>query len=521
MIRMISDLPTVDFAKSDTDAPASISGIAVPWAPVTATVLGGQRVAFARGAFDVNQKAAKLIEGHDLQMLRGTVNALADMEEGLGFTATFAKTRASADAVELIRSGAYDAVSVGAEVQESHYDKTLKATVVTKASLVELSLVAVPAFSGAEIRDLVAQADDETEPDEEEIPDQETPNQPSEEDEMSEPTSIDAAVATQPIYATARREFKMPTAAEYISKFVQGGAEFAEFNSRLQAAAPDVTADPSLLGTLPTPIVQPLYDSLDPIRPVVSAIGARSMPSMGATFRRPILTVRPVATVQGAELDTLDPSTVTVTNNNVDKQTVGTYCLLSEQSIDWSDPSSVDIVLRQLAIAYGQATDLLACTAITTGTAQTEAWDSTDSQATITGIYNAAATISSAGNYLPTHAFVSPDVWAKLGSLCDLQGRPIFPTLAPMNAAGTSNATTWNGNPLGLSLIVDKNFTTAGTFIIGHAAGAAAGFEFYEQNKGAVSVEVPSQLGRTLAYRGYAATFFANPDMFVQMVDGA
>ena len=521
MIRMISDLPTVDFAKSETDAPASISGIAVPWAPVTATVLGGQRVAFARGAFDVNQKAAKLIEGHDLQMLRGTVNALADMEEGLGFTATFARTRASADAVELIRSGAYDAVSVGAEVQESHYDKTLKATVVTKASLIELSLVAVPAFSGAEIRDLVAQADDETEPDEEEIPDQETPNQPSEEDEMSEPTSIDAAVATQPIYATARREFKMPTAAEYISKFVQGGAEFAEFNSRLQAAAPDVTADPSLLGTLPTPIVQPLYDSLDPIRPVVSAIGARSMPSMGATFRRPILTVRPVATVQGAELDTLDPSTVTVTNNNVDKQTVGTYCLLSEQSIDWSDPSSVDIVLRQLAIAYGQATDLLACTAITTGTAQTEAWDSTDSQATITGIYNAAATISTAGNYLPTHAFVSPDVWAKLGSLCDLQGRPIFPTLAPMNAAGTSNATTWNGNPLGLSLIVDKNFTTAGTFIIGHAAGAAAGFEFYEQNKGAVSVEVPSQLGRTLAYRGYAATFMANADMFVQMVDAA
>lgn len=338
---------------------------------------------------------------------------------------------------------------------------------------------------------------------------------------MSEPTSVEAAVATQPIYATAKREFKMPTAAEYISKFVQGGAEFAEFSARIQAAAPDVTADPSLLGVLPTPIVQPLYDSLDPIRPVVSAIGARSMPSTGATFRRPILTVRPTATVQGAELDTLDASTVTVTNNNVDKQTVGTYVLLSEQSIDWADPSSVDIVLRQLAIAYGQATDLLACTAITAGTAQTEPWDSTDSQATITGIYNAAATISSAGNYLPTHAFVSPDVWAKLGSLSDLQGRPLFPTLAPMNAAGVSNATTWNGNPLGLSLVVDKNFTTAGTFIIGHAAGAAAGFEFYEQNKGAVSVEVPSQLGRTVAYRGYAATFMANADMFVQMVDAA
>jgi phage head maturation protease len=81
-----------------------------------------------------------------LGQLRGTVNALADMEEGLGFTATFAKTRASADAVELIRSGAYDAVSVGAEVQESHYDKDLKATVVTKASLVELTFASSSVF---------------------------------------------------------------------------------------------------------------------------------------------------------------------------------------------------------------------------------------------------------------------------------------------------------------------------------------------------------------------------------------
>jgi hypothetical protein len=33
MIRLTADLPTLDFAKTDDDAPASISGIAVPWAP--------------------------------------------------------------------------------------------------------------------------------------------------------------------------------------------------------------------------------------------------------------------------------------------------------------------------------------------------------------------------------------------------------------------------------------------------------------------------------------------------------
>ena len=277
MIRFTAEIPTLDFAKSEEDAPASISGIAVPWAPTTAVVQGGQKVAFARGAFDVNQKAAKLIEGHDLGQLRGTVNALADMEEGLGFTATFARTRASADAVELIRSGAYDAVSVGAEVQESHYDKELKATVVTRANLVELSLVAVPAFSGAEIRDLVAQAD---EPDEE-IPTETPQPTPSEEDEtMSEPTTVEAAVATQPIYATAKREFKLPSVSEYISAFVRGGSDFAQLNENIRAAAPNVTT-PDLPGVIPTPIIQNVVNTFVGSRPLVDATTLRPMPQGG------------------------------------------------------------------------------------------------------------------------------------------------------------------------------------------------------------------------------------------------
>ena len=42
MIRFTAEIPTLDFAKSEEDAPASISGIAVPWAPTTAVVQGGQ-----------------------------------------------------------------------------------------------------------------------------------------------------------------------------------------------------------------------------------------------------------------------------------------------------------------------------------------------------------------------------------------------------------------------------------------------------------------------------------------------
>jgi hypothetical protein len=53
---------------------------------------------------------------------------------------------------------------------------------------------------------------------------------------------------------------------------------------------------------------------------------------------------------------------------------------------------------------------------------------------------------------------------------------------------------------------------------MGHAAGPAAGFEFYEQQRGAISVDVPAVLGRTIAYRGFAASFMADATKFVKFV---
>ena len=499
MIRMISDLPTVDFAKSDTDAPASISGIAVPWAPVTATVLGGQRVAFARGAFDVNQKAAKLIEGHDLQMLRGTVNALADMEEGLGFTATFARTRASADAVELIRSGAYDAVSVGAEVQESHYDKTLKATVVTKASLVELSLVAVPAFSGAEIQTLVAQAD---EPDEEEIPEDPTPNQPSEEDDMSEPTTVEAAIATQPIYATAKREFKLPSAAEYICSFVRGGHDFAQMNDNIRAAAPDViTSD--IPGVIPTPIVAPVYNNFQGRRPLIDATGVRPLPQGGAIFIRPVVTTHnSIGTA--TQNTTITASAFVVDDVQITKTIQGGYVEISEASIDWSQPEVLGALLDDMARVYADRTDLLACSELVSGTTNSNNFTNasiTDPAEWVRWMYQAAADILTGSNgNLPSALAVSPNIFQYLGQLVDGSDRPLFPQVGPMNAYGTMTPGSDSAVAFGLRLVVDRNLGATDMVIMD-----PTGIECWEQQKGAISVEQPSQLSRQIAFRGYFA----------------
>jgi hypothetical protein len=336
-----------------------------------------------------------------------------------------------------------------------------------------------------------------------------------------EAASVEApAPAPQMLWAEAKPSFKLPSAAEYMAKYVRGGAEFAEFNARIKAAAPDITTADTP-GILPTPIVSPVYDGLNPIRPFVSAIGVKAMPEGGATFRRPVITVRPAVTQQPTgQLNQLDPSTVTVANNNVNKLTFGTFVTLSEQDLDWTDPNSLAIVLNQLAIAYGQATDNYAIDTCRNAIVQTQVWDPQVAKDTIEGVYGAAVQISANSNYLPTHLFVSPTTWGYLGAQVDDANRPVFPFVgAPglmgQNASGTSSATSWNGNPLGLNLVVDKHCD--GSFM-GHAAGPAAGFEFYEMQKGAISVDVPATLGRTIAFRGYAAGFMADATKFVKFV---
>ena len=510
MIRFHAEIPTLDFAKSEDDAPASISGIAVPWAPTTAVVSGGQKVAFARGAFDVNQKAAKLIEGHDLGQLRGTVNALADFDEGLGFTATFARTRASADAVELIRSGAYDAVSVGAEVQESHYDKELKATVVTRANLVELSLVAVPAFSGAEIRDLVAQAD---EPDEE-TPTETTPT-PSEEDEtMSEPTTVEAAIATQPIYATAKREFKLPSVSEYISAFVRGGSDFAQLNENIRAAAPNVTTT-DVPGVIPTPIIQNVFNSFVGSRPLVDATTLRPMPQGGSVFIRPVVNVHnSVGTA--TQNTTITASAFGIDDIQITKTIQGGYVEISEAAIDWSQPEALGPLLDDMARVYADRTDLLACSELQTGTTNSNNFANAsiaDPAYWVEWMYTAAADILTGSNgNLPSILAVSPNVWKLMGSLSDTADRPLFPQVGPMNAFGSLNvASTQGAFAFGLRVVVDRNLTSAGMTILDPRA-----LESYEMAKGAISIENPSQLSRQIAFRGYWESKVIDPTLTIK-----
>ena len=510
MIHFSADLDLIIAEAGDDNRSARIAGIAVPW-DVVATVSGGQRVKFLRGAFDLTQKPAKLLENHDMSQLRGVVNALSDSDAGLEFEATLADTRASKDAIALLKAGAYDSVSVGANPVQFKYDKAGVMTV-SKAQLIELSLVAVPAFAEAVITEIAASADPE---DVEEKP-IDTPEEEIVSEEIKAESAESATTPTSAIlYAQTKREFKMPTAAEYMCKFVAGGSEFAEFNSRIVAAAPNVqTTD--LPGILPVPIVQPIYNNfVANYRPLITAMGVRQMPQSGKVFIRPKVVTNTTIGASNGELVALDQGTFVVDDIQITKALYGGYVKLSEESIDMTSPEVLTALIDDMARVYANATDVAACTTFEAGVSQTEAFaNASDPADWVSFIYNSAEQIltNSNGN-LPNVLVMSPSFYALLGALTDGSNRPLFPNVGPQNAFGTTAASNFNGNAFGLNLVVDRNINNQ-VYV-----GDSTGFECWEQQRGAVSVDLSDgALGRVIKFRGYFSSVMMDATKFVKRV---
>ena len=509
MIEFVSVPITLDAAAGE-ESPRTITGVAVPW-DTPATVSSGEKVAFKRGAFDVNAKAPKLLEGHDMTQLRGVVTEIVEADEGLLFTAKFAKTRAADEAIELVKAGAYDSVSVGAIPVKYKYDKS-GTMVVSQANLVEISLVAQPAFANAVITEIAA-----SQPEEEEAVEPQ-PNDIPEEETMSQETpAVEASaeiVPTAPlVFAAAKKEVKLPTAAEYIAAAIAGGSAWHEMSEALKAAAPDVVTTDTP-GILPIPIVAPVYNNFRGIRPVVDAIGAKAMPGGGKVFIRPEVTTHASIAVQSAENAALQSGTFVVFNNQVTKNTYGGYVNLSMQDLEWTDPAVLQLILDDMGRIYANQTDDVAADALLSGQTQTRVLtDPTSPAEWVSDIYAAASTIltNSNGN-LPTHLFLAPNMYAALGQLVDTAGRPLFPEIGPMNALGTASASTFAGRAFGLITVVDRNFATD-TCIVGDPSG----FEIFEQQKGALSLESPSTLSRTLSFSGYFSTLMIDPTKFVSL----
>jgi hypothetical protein len=449
-----------------------------------------------------------------------------DTEQGMMFTAKISATTLGNDALVMAADGTIDQVSVGVNPTKFSYDEA-GTMIIEAAEWQELSLVPIGAFGDmANISQVAASIHQEPE----EISNTETQEPIEKETEMSEPVApaVEATIPTAPIFAQAKREFALPTAGEYMAAYHTGGDTFANINkavaeytaskrTALQAAAGDVITTDTL-GLLNVSVLGPLVQDLNFIRPVVNALGARAYPDSGAqkTFIRPTITTHTSVATQSTELSAVSATTMVIASNSVSKTTLAGQVTLSVQDIDFTNPAAMQLILNDLMGEYMIASDNFAADNLLTAANASGVWDGTVADL-LKSVYDSAVDISNGRNFTPTHMFVSPDVWGQMGQLADTTGRPVFPFigagLTGQNALGGGNATSWNGNPLGLQLVVDSNFAAKTMIITRVGQGSGDAFEYYESIRGLQSLENPSVLGRTMSFHLYASTFAAIPGM--------
>jgi HK97 family phage prohead protease len=519
MIKLIAGDFTLDAAKGDAPR-RTISGTAVPY-NVPATVSDGTAVIFRPGSLPVEGKAPRLFMYHDASMPVGVVTERVDTEQGMMFSAKISATSLGNDALVMASDGTIDQVSVGVNPTKFSYDEE-GTMIIESADWTELSLVPIGAFGDmaniASVAASIHQEPEEVVLNEEVVPEQEI-------EPMSEVTvpAVEATIPTAPIFAQAKKEFVLPSAGEYMAAYHIGGDTFANINkavaeytaskkTALQAAAGDVlTTDTP--GLLPVPVLGPLVQDLNFLRPVVDAVGARAYPDSGQskTFIRPTITTHTSVASQ-SELASASATTMVIASNSISKTTLAGQVTLSVQDIDFTSPAAMQLILNDLMGEYMIASDNLAADNLLTAANSSGVWDGTLADL-LKSVYDSAVDISSNRNWTPTHMFVSPDVWGQLGQLADSTGRPVFPFigagLTGQNALGGGQASSWNGNPLGLQLVVDSNFASKTMIITRVGQGAGDAYEFYESIRGLMSVEQPSVLGRNMSFHGYVSTFAA------------
>jgi hypothetical protein len=506
---MTAQAVTIDAAAGD-EPTRTITGIAVPYG-VDAIVSGGQQVRIEPGALPTDGPAPRLLEQHDTNRVVGMVTARQDTEDGMLFSAKIAQTSAGDDLLALLEMGAYDSVSIGIEPIDVEQDgPTL---VVKAANWSELSVVYEPAFADAKITQVAAAAEAE--------PEEEPTTDPQEDPQVSEdktPELVEAAAEAptalpQMVFAQPRK-VEVPTAAEWICAAVAGGDHWHRINEQLRAAAPDVTTTNND-GVLPEPVVGTVYDNYIAERPVIDACPLRAMPGGGKVFIRPSVSTHTSMGAQSAELATLTAGEFQVAENQVEKLSRGGYVEVSEQIIDWSEPSIVNLILEDMGKIYANDTDNVAADNLVAGATTTQNFTDAniaDPTEWISWVADASTTVltSSNGNKANT-LFLSTDIWASLIKLEDSSGRPLFPTVGPQNSYGQLMPGEFGGTAFGFNIVVDRNFA-ADTMILGDPTG----FEVFETTKGFLSVDNASNRSRTISWLGYFATLMIDADKFVK-----
>lgn len=296
------------------------------------------------------------------------------------------------------------------------------------------------------------------------------------------------------------------SAGQYALDMWRGGLGNQEAQERLEifnrAAAHQTTGDSA--GLLPEQILGPVVNFIDSSRPLVSALVPRQLPS--GSWSRPRITQHTLVGPQTAEKTELPSRKMTIGKIPVAAETLGGYVNVSRQSIDWTQPAIMDLVINDLAGQYAIETEQTAVQSFYAGATTGPTIGATpDGAAVAKALWAAAGSVFTAtqgqGRLI---AACSPDVLGLLG--------PLFAPVNPQNAQSSGfSANSFGvgsvGAIAGIQIVVTAGFAAAKSLMVLSSAAA----EIYEDRVGALQVIEPSVMGVQVAYAGYFADLIMEP----------
>jgi HK97 family phage prohead protease len=439
----------------------TLTGTIVSWNEKGLTSAGA--TIFEKDSIDFSKPIKLLLEHDRTRPIGKMIDVTAD-ENGIEATFKIAATIAGDDSMLEAAEGLRDGFSVGVKINEwKNEDGVLR---IKASSLQEVSLVTEPAIDTARVSEIAASQT----PENSEATAEETTTKENKVSEITSeaPIATEAVEATQaPVVTANYMAYTKPRVDTNVTAGQYVGAQIRALNGDQDArdlvAALQISTVSENTGMVPPNYLRDVIGVIDSSRPFINSIERAPLPATGMKIFTPKLGAQAqvALTAEGAEAGSVD-TVVTFQEDNIVKFFGAN--VVNVELLDRSDPSFLDLLVRELAASYAQKTDAYAATIAADGS----------SDSTGTTIYTAIAKgiADSFGvmRQTPNNLLVATsggndgiDFSGLLGAV-DGSNRPLFAAAAPQNAAGLISQGSTAGTVAGLNLVVDANYTggTAG-----------------------------------------------------------
>jgi HK97 family phage prohead protease len=446
----------ITLTAADTQS-RTLTGRIVTWDEEGFTSAG--KTIFAKDSITI-PKNVKLLLEHDRTRPIGKLTKYEVTDTGIEASFKIAGTIAGDDSLLEAAEGLRDGFSVGIKLNE--WKNVEGSMVISSSEMIETSLVTDPAIDSARVTEVAATDTEVSESNDSDI-------KPEGEDLVSETVSesvtteaVEAAKSEITVSASAPVMYSAPrvnlnVTAGQVAK-AQLAASRGDSDARDLIAALQVATVAENTGMVPPNYLRDVIGIIDNSRPFISSIETAALPAAGMKIFTPKLgTQATVAlTAEGAEFSSTDTA-VTFQEDTVVK--FAGAGRLDVELVDRSDPSFLDLYIRELAASYAQKTDAYAAQIAAQNATQSSS--STIYKAIALGIADSFGVVRATPNRLlvaNTGGEDGIDFSGLLGAV-DSTGRPIYAAALPSNANGLISQGSTAGTVAGLSLVVDANYT--------------------------------------------------------------